>query len=77
MSNMNEETLGKVAGGRGYVFERASADPKEKEFETAWTELNMDAKGLTGTELEDLYAQWQKAGYTPDARTFLTSCKTI
>ncbi len=69
---INEKSLEKVTGGAGNV-----QSDRKSEFEQAWYGLNMEAKGLTGTELEDLYTQWQEAGFKPDARTFLSNCKTI
>ncbi len=70
---INEDVLEKVSGGAG----DANEDAKKKEFEVAWAYLKYDDKGLTGTELEDLFAQWQLAGYKPDARMFLQNCKTL
>ncbi len=69
---INEKSLEMVTGGAGNV-----QPDRKSEFEQAWYGLNMEAKGLTGTELEDLYTQWQEAGFKPDARTFLSNCKTI
>ena len=72
MNKINEEMLKKVSGGTA-EFE----DLKKEEFEKAWDELKLDRKNLTGTELEDLFTQWQIAGYKPDAVSFLKTCKTI
>ncbi len=69
---INEEMLNKVSGG---VAE--ADDQRKNEFETAWYGLGMETKGLTGTEMEDLFAQWQRSGFKPDARNFLLNCKTI
>lgn len=67
-----EEELEQVTGGTGNV-----PDGKKREFEEAWYGLGMEAKGYTGTELEDVYAQWQHAAYKPDAGTFISNCKTL
>ena len=73
MSEMiNDELLKKVSGGAN-----AQPDDMERQFEAAWSELGMEAQGYTGTELEDVYAQCQNAGYRPDARTFIENCKTL
>ncbi len=69
---IKDQLLDKVSGG---VAE--PEDQKKNEFETAWYGLGMEAKGLTGTEMEDLFTQWQEKGFKPDARTFLSTCKTI
>ena len=70
---LNEENLKNVTGGTA----SAPDEEKKKEFEAAWRSLQLDSKGLTGTEMEDLYAQWALDGYKPAAKTFLESCKTI
>ena len=72
MTNMNDDKLKNVTGGAGTADES-----KKAEFEKAWYGLGMEAKGLTGTDLEDQYTQWQLAGYKPDARTFLQNSKTL
>lgn len=51
-------------------------DVLKERFETTWKNLGYDKK-YTGTELEDVFTQWQNAGYKPDAATFLRTCKTL
>ena len=69
---INDQILEKVSGG---VAE--PEDQRKNEFETAWYGLGMETKGFTGTELEDLFAQWKRNGFVPDAKTFLMNCKTL
>ena len=66
MGMINDKDLEKVSGGTAEY-----EDIKREEFEKAWDSLQLDAKGHTGTELEDLFTQWQMVGFKPDAATFL------
>lgn len=68
-TKMDDTMLQNVNGGTGDAVQ----DEKEHEFEVAWNSLGMDAKGHTGTELEDLFSQWQNSGYRPDAVSFIKS----
>ncbi len=70
---IDEKSLEKVSGGAA----GDQPDAKEREFELAWSSLKMEENGHTGTELEDVYAQWQRAGYKPDAKTFIRNCKLV
>ncbi len=72
LKKLDAKELEKVSGGTAEY-----EDTKREDFEIAWTRHGFDQKGLTGTELEDLFTQWQNAGYKPDAYTFLQNCKTI
>ncbi len=72
MNMINENDLEKVTGGTTEY-----EDLRKEEFENAWGSLRMEEKGYTGTELEDLFTQWQKDGYKPDAVAFLQTCKTL
>ncbi len=69
---IKDGALENVTGGTA-EFE----DIKRDEFEKAWDSMSLDAKGHTGTELEDLYTQWQRAGFKPDAKRFLETCKLL
>ena len=69
---IDEKDLEKVSGGTAEY-----EDIKREEFEIAWDSLRLDESGHTGTELEDLFTQWQKDGYKPDANIFLKTCKTL
>ncbi len=71
-NRIDEKNLEKVSGGTAEL-----EDIKKEEFEKAWNTLKLDEKGFTGTELEDLFTQWQAKGYKPDAVTFLKTCKTM
>ena len=70
---LNEKELAGVSGGRNRTA-KAAADPytKKKEFEAAWATLGLDAKGYSGMKRAELFDEWELAGYTPDAVTFLS-----
>ena len=69
---IKDAALENVTGGTA-EFE----DIKREEFEKAWDGMNLDAKGHTGTELEDLFTLWQQSGFKPDAVSFLKNSKLI
>jgi len=37
--------------------------------------LKMDSKGFSGMKMAELYDEWELAGYSPDASTFLATMK--
>lgn len=64
---LNDEALQNVTGGKG-----ASPD-KKSQFEAAWRMLGMTQKGYSGMSMAEIYDDWEFAGFTPDAVTFLSS----
>ncbi|MBE5836791.1 hypothetical protein [Butyrivibrio sp.] len=70
---INDENLTEVNGGAG----KSSAEfrARRKEFDDAWTMLKMDSKGFSGMKMAELYDEWELAGYSPDASTFLATMK--
>ncbi len=75
MTNMNEnimseEALTAVAGGAKSV--NLSEDSKKKLFEAAWTGLKMDDMKISGMKKAEMFDEWEMAGFTPDAVTFLS-----
>ena len=71
--SFNDGALAAVAGGvrsSGAVRER-----KKQEFEAAWSSLNMDGKGFSGMKKAEIFDDWEFAGYSPDAVSYLIGIK--
>ena len=66
---LNEE----VTGGAGNSTAEFRA--RKKEFDDAWMRLKMDSCGYSGMAMAKIYDDWELAGYSPDATTFLSSYK--
>ena len=70
---LNDAELSGVSGGRRSASKTAADSyNKKKEFESAWATLGMEARGYTGMKRAELYDEWELAGFTPDAVTFLS-----
>ncbi len=66
---LSEEELRKIAGGKN----DESFAAKREEFEKAWNSLGMDRYGFSGQKMAALMDEWELAGYTPNALTFLAN----
>ncbi len=66
---IDEKELEKVSGGKKAA---STSVDRKAEFEQAWNILHMESKGYSGMARAELYDNWERAGFTPDATTFLT-----
>lgn len=70
---VSDDILKEVTGGAGHSTDEFRA--KRKDFDDAWANLKMDANGFSGMKMAALFDEWEMAGYSPDAATFLASKK--
>lgn len=70
---INDRVLENVTGGAGANSSEFRA--RRKEFDDAWLALKMEASGFSGMKMAELYDEWELAGYSPDASTFLATKK--
>ena len=71
MELLDEKALATVVGGASGAVEGR----KKQEFEAAWSSLNMDGQNISGMKKAEIYDDWEFAGYTPDAVSFLIGIK--
>ena len=66
---LSDEDLAAVTGG--VKVSSAVYELKRKEFDTAWSSLNMEAKNVSGMRRAELFDQWEEAGFKADATSFI------
>jgi hypothetical protein len=66
---LTDDALMGVTGGAGPQF-----DARRKEFDDAWTKLEMEKKGFSGMQRSELFDEWQMNKTDCSASAFLSLC---